>query len=91
MIAATDAGARRLVVEALDEARVAAAGRDPRIAGYLAGLDDLHIDDLRMDSLDVMEFCIAIELSAGVSIVPDDLRRLGTLANVADAIRKRLA
>jgi acyl carrier protein len=86
-----DADVRRLVVAALEEANLARLRHDPRIVGFLSDGADVPMNELDMDSLDLMEFCIAIELSSGVSIVPNDLQRLRTLASVADAIRARRA
>jgi len=81
---------KRVVVAALEAAN-ASARRDPRIADYLAGRVDVPMHAIDLDSLGGMEFCIAIELSTGVSIVPHELQELGTLTGVADSIRARLA
>jgi acyl carrier protein len=35
-----------------------------------------------MDSLAAMEICIGLEANWGAVIVPDDLRRIGSLANL---------
>ena len=92
MSSATDTEIRRIVADALEGTSVSAALRgDPRLAAFLEGEADVPIAELGMDSLDVMEFCISIELSTGVSVVPGDLQELGTLAKVADAIRTRRA
>lgn len=87
MNASAEAEVRRVVVEALLEANLGRLRQDPRIDGFREDGTDVHLRDLEMDSLDLMEFCIALELSSGVSIVPNDLERLGTLAGVADAVR----
>jgi hypothetical protein len=86
----SDEEIKRHVVAALEGAS-AAAGRNPRIADYVAGRIDVAMHELELDSLAGMEFCIAIELSTGVSIVPHELQELGTLTRVADSIRARLA
>lgn len=86
-----DADLRHLVVAALEEANLTRLSHDPRIVGYLCDGVDVPMNELDMDSLDLMEFCIAIELSSGVPIVPNDLQRLRTLASVAEAIRTRRA
>jgi hypothetical protein len=88
---ATGDEVRRLVVAALEEANVTSIRADPRIAKYAGGGIDVPLADIEMDSLALMEFCIAIEVNAGVSIVPNDLPRLGTLGAVADEIRARLS
>lgn len=53
---------------------------------YLAGTCDVEIVDLQMDSLSAMEFCIALEERWGLSVVPADVARLGSL----DGLRQRL-
>ena len=53
---------------------------------FLAGTRDVPLDGLDMDSLGAMELCIAVEVSTGVEIVPDDLQQLGTLGGLVEAI-----
>ena len=54
---------------------------------FLAGVHDVPIDTLDMDSLAEMEVCIAIEVNAGVSIVPEQLRKIGTLGRLVALIQ----
>lgn len=91
MNAADDVAIRRIVVEALLEANLGRSTHDPRIDRFLETGADVPLNELEMDSLDLMEFCIALELNSGVSVVPNDLQRLRTLASVADAVRTRRA
>jgi len=85
----TDQQVREMLVEALEYASVIAL-RDKNLgAGFLAGTSEVRIDALDMDSLAEMELCIAIEVNAGVSIVPERLRRIGTLDRLAALIRSR--
>jgi len=85
----TDQQVREMLVEALEYASVIAL-RDKNFgAGFLAGTSEVPIDALDMDSLAEMELCIAIEVNAGVSIVPERLRRIGTLDRLVALIRSR--
>jgi len=83
----TEPQIRALVVEALEYSNVLAL-RDKHLAGdFLAGVHDVPIDALDMDSLAEMEVCIAIEVNAGVSIVPEQLRKIGTLGRLVALIQ----
>jgi len=50
----------------------------------------IQLADLQMDSLAEMEFCIAIELSSGVTLVPSELAGLSTTDAVEARIRQAL-
>lgn len=83
----TEQQIRALVVEALASSNVIAL-RDKNLAGgFLAGRSEVPIDLLDMDSLAEMEVCIAIEVHAGVSIVPERLRKIGTLGRLVALIQ----
>lgn len=49
----------------------------------LAGRVDVPLADLGMDSLGLMEFCIALESRWGFSVAPAELARVGTLGQLA--------
>jgi hypothetical protein len=53
---------------------------------FLAGGLNVRLADLELDSLAQMEFCIAIELATGVTLVPSQLSELGC----TDAIERRI-
>ena len=76
---------RRAIVEAL---RVGAPGAldDEARRAFLASDTNIVLADLGMDSLGEMEFCIAIELATGVTLVPADLAELKS----TDAIERRI-
>lgn len=48
----------------------------------IAGRADIPLADIGMDSLAVMEFCIALESRWGFSVAPEDLDRVGTLGDL---------
>jgi len=80
---------RAMVVEALEYSNVIAL-RDKNLTGdFLAGLNEVPIDALDMDSLAEMEVCIAIEVNAGVSILPERLRKIGTLGRLVALIQSQ--
>ena len=45
---------------------------------FLAGEADIELDRLDMDSLAMMELCIAIEANGAASITPDQLQAAAT-------------
>ena len=57
---------------------------------FLADGLNLSLADLEMDSLAQMEFCIALELSTGVSLVPSQLAELASTDAVEQRIRETL-
>lgn len=83
----TEQQIRAMVVDALEYSNVIAL-RDKNLTGdFLAGLNEVPIDTLDMDSLAEMEVCIAIEVNAGVSILPERLRKIGTLGALVALIQ----
>jgi hypothetical protein len=75
---------RQIIFDALKTAAPDAFD-DPMRRSFLAG-SDLKLADLNMDSLSSMEFCIALELTAGVSLLPSQLAELAS----TDAIERRI-
>jgi len=80
---------RQAVFEAL---KVAAPGTfsDELRRSFLEDGLSIQLADLQMDSLAEMEFCIAIELSSGVTLVPSELAGLSTTDAVEARIRQAL-
>jgi hypothetical protein len=58
---------------------------------FLSGGANIALDRLDMDSLADMEFCIAIELSTGVTLLPAQLAGLASTDAVEECIRRMLA
>lgn len=57
---------------------------DAALAGRIARGDlDVALEDLRFDSLAVMEFCIAVELETGAELTPDLMAGMARLSDVA--------
>jgi acyl carrier protein len=80
---------RQAVFEALKVAAPATFGETLRRSFLAEGLN-LRLADLNMDSLAEMEFCIAIELSTGVTLLPSELAELSSTDAVEFRIRQAL-
>lgn len=78
--------ARSIVLEAARVANASGISDPPQSAKFLTGETDFGIDDLELDSLGVMEMCIALELETGIPLDPEDLRSIDTLQQLANLI-----
>src|SRR5262245_43149976 len=83
-----DSPARRAIVEAL---RVGAPGALDEAArqAFLTSSSNIVLAELGMDSLGEMEFCIAIELATGVTLVPAELAELKSTDGIERRIREK--
>ena len=80
--------ARRLIIEALDSARVHAFRDQGLHEIFLRATRDVSLDELELDSLATMELCIALEAKAAVEILPPQLERIGSLNRLVAHLRK---
>jgi acyl carrier protein len=80
--AMSDGEARAAIAELLRDAGVFHLRDEDLEADFIAGLISPEFHQLDMDSLAAMEICIGLEANWGAVIVPDDLRRIGSLANL---------
>lgn len=80
---------RVAVFEALKVAAPARFDNGLRRA-FLSGGANIALDRLDMDSLADMEFCIAIELSLGVTLLPAQLAALASTDAIEECIRRML-
>lgn len=80
---------RLMLVEAIDASTIVGLRRSGLMEGFLAGAADIPFAVLEMDSMGVMELCIAVEVNTGVEIVPGELTELGSLAAVVVSIMER--
>jgi acyl carrier protein len=76
------------LVEAMEYAQVFAFRYAEITDDFLAGKADMTIEELALDSLSSIEFCIAIENKTGVSILLTDLWDIGSLQNLAARIQR---
>ncbi len=77
---------RTIIAETLEYANVIISCDNDLILMFLNERNDIPFDQLDMDSLAMMELCIAIETNIGVSIVPDDLQKIGSLNQLVKAV-----
>ena len=80
---------RQILADGLEAGAVHQVNDVSTREAFLAGTRDLTFEELEMDSLAKMELCIAIEVNAGVSIVPDELRRIESLEALVALIQAR--
>ena len=81
---------RKAIFEALKTAAPRTFDAELRNA-FLERDTDLRLADLELDSLGQMEFCIAIELSTGVTLLPSQLAELGSTGAIERRIREAMA
>ena len=58
---------------------------------FVDGRRDVSFEEMDIDSLAMMELCIAIEVETGVSILPNELVEYATLGAVAASVKAQLA
>ena len=87
----TEPEIREIIADALDYAAVPRFRRSEARAQFVAGVRDISLDELEIDSLAAMELCIALETSSGVSILPDELPGFGSLGAIAKRVETALA
>jgi len=80
---------RLAILEAL---KIAAPGalNDEARKTFLTTGSNIVFAELDMDSLGEMEFCIAIELSTGVTLLPSELAELASTDGVERRLREKL-
>ena len=76
---------RQALLDALRAAAPDAFDADTR-RRFLVEPMNVRLADLELDSLEQMEFCIAVELSTGVTLVPSQLADLES----TDAVEQRI-
>lgn len=81
---------RTVIIEAMDYANVIGRSNQSMITLFLEEGEDIAFNQLSMDSLATMELCIALEVNAGVSIVPDDLQKVVTLNCLVKSVQDKL-
>ena len=80
---------RRAVFEAI-KAGAPAAFNDEMRRSFLADGSNIVLAELAMDSLGEMEFCIAIELSIGVTLSPAQIASLASTDAIERCIGQQL-
>ena len=80
---------RATLVEGLDAGSVYQIYPPATRAAFIAGEIDLSFADLAMDSLALIELCMAIEVGTGISLAPDDLGSYASLGALATAVARQ--
>lgn len=78
---------RRHVADAM---QVAVPADRSLLMAFLEGHGDCMLDSFEMDSLGLMEFCIALELSTGIALTPEDVQNAASLAAVTRLVSDRM-
>ena len=84
----TDLEARGVVADALADAHAPGLWHDRFDARFRRGDADARLEDLDLDSLVLMELCIAIEAHTGLELVPERVQRFASLSALARHIAK---
>ena len=86
----TDAEARAVLVAALQQ--TANVFNDPAVSDRLRNpAGDVRIDELKLDSLDIVEWCLEIETQTGLSIDPAEVATATTLAEFSAVLSSKIA
>ena len=86
----TDADIRQIIATGLEQGSCFALRNNGWTEDFLAGRRDVAFAEMDIDSLAIMELCIAIEVESGVSILPDEIVKCETLAAVAAQVKGSL-
>ena len=81
-----EADARKVILSALLSSNIFTMREQKTAEQFLRGETDMAFEDLDMDSLAAMEFCISIEINTGASILPEDLSHFKTLGSMAKVL-----
>ena len=87
----TDADIRQMISNGLEQGSCFALRNNGWKEDFLAGRRDVAFQDMDIDSLAIMELCIAIEVELGVSILPEEMAEVATLDAVAARVQAQLA
>lgn len=74
---------RRTITDILRHASVFTLQNKNLEGAYTQGLCDIEMKELDMDSLAVMEICIALEMQHNLPLRPEDLLQINTLGELA--------
>jgi len=82
---------RIALFDALQAANVPEAFDEDLRRSFLDEGKDVDLSQLEMDSLARMEFCIAVELSLGVTLLPRQVQELGSTGAIERFVAEKLA
>lgn len=83
----TESDIRQMISMGLEQGSCFALRNNGWKEDFLAGRRDVAFADMDIDSLAIMELCIAIEVESGVSILPDEMVQCATLGAVVEQVK----
>lgn len=86
----TELELRRIIATALEDGGCFALRNHGWTEEFMAGQREVVLDEIDIDSLAIMELCIAIEVETGYSILPDEVVLAGSLSAVIARVKARL-
>lgn len=86
----TELEIRRLIAAGLEQGSCFSLRNNGWTEDFLAGRRDVAFAEMDIDSLAIMELCIAIEVESGVSILPEELVQCDTLGTVVAQVKAAL-
>ena len=78
---------RTAIIDALDAAYVSTFRDEAVRENFLNGSKDYLFEELDIDSLGMMDFCISLEINDVISITPEKVLRLNTLNELVQTIQ----
>ncbi len=81
---------RQMLADAVEGSTIVGQHRTRMLREFRAGASTVPFSELEMDSMGMMELCIAIEVNTGVEIVPAELAEMASLGEVVARVVERL-
>ncbi len=78
---------RTAIIDALDAAYISTFRAESARENFLNGSNDYLFEELDIDSLGMMEFCISLEINDVISITPEKVQRLNSLNQLVQQIK----
>jgi acyl carrier protein len=83
----SDVPLREFLLSALRDANVFGLDDESSNRSFISAKSDIAFEDLDMDSLARMEFCIALEKETGISITPQELQQFNSLGQLLERLQ----
>ena len=79
---------RELLVPILQDAGIFYLRDTVAESDFVAGVWDIDLAELEINSLSAMELCIGLEAEWGLTVLPEELNSLGTLNQLVNSVEK---
>jgi acyl carrier protein len=86
----TEIELRKIIAAALEDGGCYALRDRGWTDEFLAGQRSVALSEIDIDSLAIMELCIALEVETGYSMLPDELLSAGSLSAVVTRVMAAL-